>query len=454
MKRRIHHSRGETQNDFHGAAEEGKLSNDQDAVPQDTSQKKSNPTSLKSYLSYVPFLIGILVLAIWLIQRRSPIASDGDQNFGDKNVLEMENALPNAEDTSMKNLNADKGMSIFDRCNYPSGKVRASSSMCTYFRPVRFFEKGQPGYPYRSVLSSYKEASTKLRSNSVSHDRASTTMFSRWAWQVNNWPKGGGPRLKLSVKSKIQRPNTVESVTAFATPKVGSRTQWSLFLDHIAIPKKPIQKGRRVAAVNSTYVANLLQRQTTESQQPGASRRNIVFAVVRNPVERFISSMGEVVNLRDSSRCIDCDKYFTKPCLFDDGGLPITSAPDVILCTLQSIKTNGFFNEHFVPHAMFLTKLLHNSDIEIAVFPIEHLDDIVSEFGVEKAIRSNPRTRKNVKAGDSTGLVESFSSIIKDDSSANEKVIREICSVYAVDVAIMRYLGFPVKYCDDVDVKN
>mmetsp|Transcript_18596 Transcript_18596/g.25801 ORF Transcript_18596/g.25801 Transcript_18596/m.25801 type:complete len:442 (+) Transcript_18596:139-1464(+) len=441
MKRRVHHSRSEDLNNFRFGTEEGELS-------PSASPRKNNQTSSKNYYGYVLFLVAVMII-VTLVVKQSDSVNDGDQIIGEEKIVEKLDTLSNTEDHDA-DFNRDDGMSIFDRCDYPSTKLHAAP-LCRYFHPVRFFQKDQPGYAYRSVLSSFKETSTRRGSNLTSKNRVGT-IFSRWAWQCNNWPEGG-PRLELSTKSKIPR-HAVESVTAFATPKVGSRTLWKLFLDHIAIPKKPIQKDRRVGDVNSTYITNLLQRQASDSQQPGSPRRNIVFAVMRNPVQRFISAMGEVMSSRGTSRCVECKKYL-EPCLSDVDGLTSTSAPDVLLCTLQSIKTNGFFNEHLVPHAMFLTRLLNGNDIEIAVFPLEHLDNIVSEFGVENAIKANPRTRKNVDADNPTGLVENFLSILKDSSSeVNAKIIREICSVYAVDVSIMKYLGFPVKYCDDSHINS
>mmetsp|Transcript_8481 Transcript_8481/g.13008 ORF Transcript_8481/g.13008 Transcript_8481/m.13008 type:complete len:437 (+) Transcript_8481:113-1423(+) len=431
MKRRVYQSRGEDPNNFNVGVEEGQLS-------PSASPRKNRETSPKRYYFYAQLLVTVLIIVTW-VMKQSGSVSDDDQIVGEEKIGKKLDALANTEDNDEGSHRAD-GVSIFDRCDFPSTKPHAAP-LCTYFHPVRFFQKDQPGYAYRSVLSSFKETSARSGSN------RGGTMFARWAWQCNNWPEGG-PRLELSTKSKIPG-HAVESVTAFATPKVGSRTLWTLFLDHIAIPKKRIQRDRRVGNVNSTYTANLLQRQASDSQQPGSPRRNIVFAVMRNPVKRFISSMGEVMSSRETSRCVECKKYL-EPCLFDEDGLASTSAPDVLFCTLKSIKANGFFNEHLIPHAMFLTRLLNDNDIEIAVFPIEHLDSIVSEFGVENAIKANPRTRKNIDAENPTGLVENFLSILKDDSSeVNTKIIREICSVYAVDVSIMKYLGFPVKYCDD-----
>jgi hypothetical protein len=118
-----------------------------------------------------------------------------------------------------------------------------------------------------------------------------------------------------------------------------------------------------------------------------------------------------------------------------------------------------------MPWVHFVRTPLAGHDVEVAVFPMEEMGTFMEEFGVVEgmSIESMGRGKRTGKEGlhfnkfdagkpmtkqgeELRGLVYGMQSLVSSNH-LSEVLKEELCRLYAVDVDVMRYLGFKVGYC-------
>jgi hypothetical protein len=149
-----------------------------------------------------------------------------------------------------------------------------------------------------------------------------------------------------------------------------------------------------------------------------------VFCLVRDPVERFLSAVQQVMHYNDELRS-SCLK---------------TTAKATIQCAIRDIASTQYRRDvHLLPMATHL-RLFDQEDIKVSVFSMtEHLPYILRYLN--QAPSKHIRDRSKVKYATSKILATMS---VKD---CNEQMRNDICELYAVDVAMMKSLGFETKYC-------
>lgn len=407
--------------------------------------------------------------------------------------------------------------SVFDNCfdPYSSSSNNATNNdndnnnmtPCSYFRPSQFL-----------VMEEIEEY---LSSPETMKMREKTARPNMWAWarEMNNWPHnmdGHGPPLLPDPKTVNRTSlNEIESLTYFGCPKCGSRTIFSLVLDHLVDPKVDMP---RFGFISPEYAKQfeLLQQQEQKEQKEEESgktitlrkkRENVAFAIFRDIVSRFISGLYQLHSMIGTKRCANCEEHLYK-CLLDDKlDLPRTEyeqekLSQVIDCYVNVVKENGFFDEHLVPMTWYFTQHFHGfNDIEIAMFPMEHLNFLTKYgFGVEKDLHENSRfdEKPNKKNQQNTvarnnfnnkknqplqqnpnkahrrlqhqrhqnppkkreeeteedkkkKTVENMMNVLKHLTNPlmlKRETRKRICDLYAADVVLIRSIHFPLQSCD------
>ena len=301
--------------------------------------------------------------------------------------------------------------SIFDYCRYPQ-QPHSGSPDCVYFRPN--FVLNPQAYKPHSIAKTHKKEINRHLKDEIE------IKWGVYGFQAANF----GPQPLLGEEGNGRNPllkNHIESVTILAAPKCGSRSLYEVFLSHVA--RKPAHllgaansknpaNTQKVGSISGEFVEALQDRQRNDGvldrqeyaaagifnffnpppqrqqEQKLAPRRDIVFSVVRDPISRFVSSITQLISMLGTKRCIGCGKYLT-PCLAkrqqgkDEGGPE--QANQLLQCLATSMELNGFWNEHLVPWVHFITKPLHSqqTDVEVAVFDINGINDIMDEFGID-----------------------------------------------------------------------
>jgi hypothetical protein len=296
------------------------------------------------------------------------------------------------------------------------------NATCHYFRPLSFFQHGN-GQAYFSIL-------TELGAESVNLPRM--THFSRGT--------------ELALTTHYNETSADDSrhplfgylptdVTFFHLRKTGGTTI------HHAIGNlvKYIKSRGGVAQVkrHSTCRSVLRDKCLAEAhqhlnqiynhqQEESTLSKHVVFAVVRDPVSRFLSAMGQA--MADGPRLRDL-------CLDE------TSANTTIKCVLQHLQEHGLKTDvHFCPMAVNLYVLMRNLNVQVALFEKElHLESLLVYFGTSSHLHMRDRSKAEYTNSE---LLSQLSVKDLDDS-----MIRVICELYQVDVVMMKSIGLDVPLC-------
>jgi hypothetical protein len=164
-----------------------------------------------------------------------------------------------------------------------------------------------------------------------------------------------------------------------------------------------------------------------------------MFAFIRDPLERFVSSIGQAMGAQGShnnivgkelqSRCINGTVY------------SLQNSRYTLQCCIDYIQENGFYFEiHFTPQAVeiaFATQMYH---VPVAVFKFEEsYSTVLTEMGANHEIKH--------RDGDSKGYRPNPVLTGMTPVDYTPELIRQICKLYEVDVILHRSLGWDVPRC-------
>ena len=153
----------------------------------------------------------------------------------------------------------------------------------------------------------------------------------------------------------------------------------------------------------------------------------MITAIVRDPIDRFVSAVGQAMGATGSVRN---KSSFKSRC-------SIEGIEETLQCAINYIKANGtFFELHFTPMALELSFGSMYKDVPIAIFPFEAVPDYLHELGIaKKKLKEGSKSRiKHLRGMNSSHL--------------DENMIQSVCDIYNVDVVMMRSLGWEVPRCD------
>lgn len=176
---------------------------------------------------------------------------------------------------------------------------------------------------------------------------------------------------------------------------------------------------------------------------------HMMFALVRDPVERFISAVGQVTSIKFSKKgsglklkneCIP-PSSLSSPLPQED---ELTTS-DVLKCFVNIIKEKGYWVDvHFTPMILEISFAIMEKDIPVGIFHFDSLPDVLSNLGFD------PRIKK--KNGKSQGYRQHLLvNATVDDFELDVK--RELCYLYLMDVLFMKDLGYAT-HCDSIVFRN
>ena len=158
---------------------------------------------------------------------------------------------------------------------------------------------------------------------------------------------------------------------------------------------------------------------------------HMIVAVVRDPVERFISAVGQISSEKFINKS---SKKLRNQCLKD-------SASETLQCFVSLLRTNGFWIDlHFTPMVLEISFATMGKDVPVAIFPFEEVPNILASVG------GNPKKKK--KNGRKPGYrSDVLMNVTMNDFRAD--VLHELCMIYTMDVWFLRDLGHST-HCDAV----
>jgi hypothetical protein len=154
----------------------------------------------------------------------------------------------------------------------------------------------------------------------------------------------------------------------------------------------------------------------------------VLFTFVRDPATRFLSGLGQLLSMWQRVHKVE-------PCL-----APTTiSTPDFLHCMLDLIENDGrnFLDPHLVPQAYELVSAVQDFDLEMRIFDLSQLNDVLGSCGagnkdVSKHYMSQTHDKK--QWDDYPNLSMSANVLTPD-------LLQRICKLYHVDVLMLHELG-------------
>lgn len=175
-----------------------------------------------------------------------------------------------------------------------------------------------------------------------------------------------------------------------------------------------------------------MQHATTYPVEKFDSKQHAVIAVVRDPIERFISSIGQASGGSGSTGNI-IGKVLKAECMK-------ATSRKTLTCYAKYVQQHGFWIElHFTPQILDIWFSMLWQDSPIGVFPFSKLEDVVSHLGMPSAHGrdgSQPRYRSNDVLSNMTV------------ADYDEESLEIVCEIYAMDVIMQRSVGIEVPRCD------
>ena len=216
--------------------------------------------------------------------------------------------------------------------------------------------------------------------------------------------------------------------------------------------------------------------------ETATNTKHMMMALVRDPVERFISSVGQVTSTKSSKKgagkrlkeiCIlssqlDTDVEMEVNGEGESGSAKMaqstttaisvngqiidktnnnkattvmnsTTTSDVFRCIVNIIKKEGYWIDvHFTPMILELSFATMQKDVPIAIFPFKTLPEVLINLGFDPRIKK----KDGSKAGYRSNLLTNATI---DD--LHPDVLEDLCHLYLMDVLFMRDLGFETN-CD------
>jgi hypothetical protein len=153
-----------------------------------------------------------------------------------------------------------------------------------------------------------------------------------------------------------------------------------------------------------------------------------LFAVVRDPAERFISAIGQATGAFGSSEN-GIAKQLLGECLKE-------TSRDTLRCFINLMHSNSTWIEvHFTPMVLEISFATIYKDIPVAVFPFQEVPHLLAELGAD------PYNKK--KDGHKSGYRKSGVLTNMTVADYDDEMLRSLCNVYKMDAMFLLHIGLP-----------
>lgn len=164
------------------------------------------------------------------------------------------------------------------------------------------------------------------------------------------------------------------------------------------------------------------------------SEQHVIFALMRDPTERFISSMGQAMGANGSTANRVGPKI-SQACI-DAESTPAST----LKCVAKYVKDHTFWVElHFTPQVLDISFATLYKDVPIAIFPFTEIKTVLDYFG-----KGNIQFRNGKSERYRTDKV--LTDMTVDDY--DDESLQIVCELYEMDVLMARSVGIEIPRCD------
>lgn len=151
---------------------------------------------------------------------------------------------------------------------------------------------------------------------------------------------------------------------------------------------------------------------------------HLTIAIVRDPIERFISAVGQVTSEKHKKKGFDMK--LRDECLK-------TGLEDTLWCFVHLLQTKGFWIDlHFTPQALELGFITLEVDVPIAIFPFSTVGDVLTAIGS----KNNFKKKDGNKSGYRNPILQNVTV-----TDLQVDLLFELCELYSMDWLMLRQLS-------------
>jgi hypothetical protein len=199
----------------------------------------------------------------------------------------------------------------------------------------------------------------------------------------------------------------------------------------IQMDKFNSESERQMGRENYTTASQKYLKQAYESRKHGGDQPMVIFTFIRDPLERFLSSLGQV--LKGPTGLL---RKHLSPCHNS-----MTTA-DLIDCVLNKMEeTSSFLDEHFAPQSYELYSGVQGFDLAIAVVDLSLLSEVVTQLG---------GSQSHVHENSAVGVVYEYPQFLLAPSSLTRDFQRRICRLYEADVRMLAQTQVTTTECSEL----
>lgn len=218
-----------------------------------------------------------------------------------------------------------------------------------------------------------------------------------------------------------------ESFRIIGTSSESDKLKSLLAMDNSLSDNDPASEEAKKIETQKEKTITSLKHATTYPSDQFEPMDHVLFAVVRDPTERFISSIGQAMGGRGSKRNLIGSKL-QKEC--------IKSTPaDTLKCMAKYVQDHGHWIElHFAPQVIDISFSVMLQDVPVALFPFKHIGALIDYLGnyQESKYRDRPHpVLENMTVND-----------------YDEESLGIVCRIYEMDIIMQRSMGMEVPRCD------
>ncbi len=155
-----------------------------------------------------------------------------------------------------------------------------------------------------------------------------------------------------------------------------------------------------------------------------------IFAVVRDPVDRFVSAIGQATGAYGSTKN-GVGKQLLDACLRP-------TSKQTLNCFIDLMHTNSTWIEvHFTPMLLEISFATFYRDVPVAIFPFEEVPNLLMELGAD------PKKKRKDGAAKDYRKHEVLTKMSVEDY--DDDMLKKLCRVYKMDAMLMIQLGYATK---------
>lgn len=285
---------------------------------------------------------------------------------------------------------------------------------CRYFNPYHFFQEEakdlQEDYKRLGGANNNLPAMTALSWSSTSHKSSSASALPQNLSFVHIH-KSGGTTVKTLLAQAKQRLLRVNNTKA-------ELNNYKYSFGGGSLERKERNQQKRQA-----HIEGMIQL-----GQPSA----VVFALVRDPLERFVSAVQQVMHYNEEFRQ-KCLKWTTRTTL---------------QCAIQYTRETRYLRDvHIIPMATHFRLWDQYETAQIAILHIQEMPVLAKYLGVmtnQTTTATMPHARDRSQVQYATSKVLANMNVQRDCSP---QMIEDLCRLYAIDVVLLKSLGYDSPYC-------